>query len=61
VPVDFAAVRTILSVPRASNRKASHSREIVFAFSHSLDQKRPLLSKPHSNTFGESPPATPCL
>ena len=40
VVVSFAAVRSILTVPRASNREASHSREIVFAFSHSLDQER---------------------
>ncbi len=42
VVVSFAAVRSILTVPRASNRKASHSREIVFAFSHSLDPERKL-------------------
>jgi len=40
VLVNFAAVRSILIIPRVSNRKASHSREIVFAFSHSLDPEQ---------------------
>jgi len=54
VVVSFAAVRSILTVPRASNRKASHSREIVFAFSHSLGR---LESSPmaQSGRFGRDP------